>query len=176
MHTAGMDRQAVHGELEEARTAFFTLLNGASDEDLRRQSAGTRWSNKQLLFHMLLGYLIIRALRNLVVVFSRLPEPVGRNYARILNAATVPFDTVNFAGAWLAGQVLPRRVLLSMFDHVITALHRRLDKESEATLARSMNYPTRWDPFFRDVMTLADVYHYPTQHFDFHRAQLTLDA
>lgn len=171
-----MDRQAVHSELDGARTAFHELLNGASDEDLRRRSAGTRWSNKQLLFHMLLGYLIIRALRNLVVLFSRLPEPVGRNYARLLNAATKPFDEVNFAGAWLAGHVLPRRVLLSMFDHVVAALHRRLDNESDATLARSMHYPTRWDPFFREVMTLAEVYHYPTQHFDFHRAQLTLDA
>lgn len=171
-----MDRQAVHGELEEARTAFHELLTGATDEDLRRRSAGTRWSNKQLLFHMLLGYLIIRALRNLVVLFSRLPEPVGRNYARLLNAATTPFDVVNFAGAWLAGHVLPRRVLLRMFDNVVTALHRRLDNESDATLLRCMHYPTRWDPFFREVMTLAEVYHYPTQHFDFHRAQLTLNA
>jgi hypothetical protein len=125
---------------------------------------------------MLLGYLIIRALRNLVVLFSHLPEPVGRSYARLLNAVTAPFDAVNFAGAWLAGVVLPRTVLVRMFDNVIAALHRRLDDESDATLARSMHYPTRWDPFFHEVMTLADVYHFPTQHFDFHRAQLTLDA
>jgi hypothetical protein len=38
-------------------------------------------------------------------------------------------------------------------------------------LARSMRFPTSWDPFFTDVMTLADVYHYPTQHFDFHGAR-----
>ena len=57
-----------------------------------------------------------------------------------------------------------------MFDHVVAALRRRLDDESDATLARSTHYPTRWDPFFHDKMTLADVYHYPTQHFDFHRA------
>ncbi|WP_405669467.1 hypothetical protein [Streptomyces sp. NBC_00055] len=37
-----------------------------------------------------------------------------------------------------------------------------------------MRHPTRWDPLFRDVMTVADLYRYPTQHFDFHRAQLTL--
>ena len=27
---------------------------------------------------------------------------------------------------------------------------------------------------FKDVMTLADLYHYPTQHFEFHQRQLTL--
>ncbi|MFF3336201.1 hypothetical protein ACFYWX_42905 [Streptomyces sp. NPDC002888] len=37
-----------------------------------------------------------------------------------------------------------------------------------------MHYPTRWDPFFRDVMTIADLYRYPTRHFGFHRRQLTL--
>jgi hypothetical protein len=39
-----------------------------------------------------------------------------------------------------------------------------------------MHYPTRWDPFFTPYMTLADVYRFPTRHFDFHRRQLTLDG
>ena len=30
---------------------------------------------------------------------------------------------------------------------------------------RGMHYPVRWDPFLRGFMTLADIYHYPTQHF-----------
>ena len=38
-----------------------------------------------------------------------------------------------------------------------------------------MHFPVRWDPFFTTTMTLADVYHYGTQHYDFHRAQLTLE-
>ena len=29
-----------------------------------------------------------------------------------------------------------------------------------------MHFPVGWDPYFRDVMTVADVYHYPTQHYD----------
>lgn len=62
-----------------------------------------------------------------------------------------------------------------MFDHVIAKLHRRLDAESDADLARGMHYPTRWDPFFTDYMTLADLYRFPTRHFDFHRRQLTFD-
>jgi hypothetical protein len=37
-----------------------------------------------------------------------------------------------------------------------------------------MSYPVRWDPFFKEFMTVADIYHYPSQHFDFHRRQLTL--
>jgi hypothetical protein len=36
-----------------------------------------------------------------------------------------------------------------------------------------MCFPVKWDPFFRDRMTLADVYHYPFQHFEFHGRQLS---
>jgi hypothetical protein len=170
-----MDRQAIHDELERTRAAFHQLVEQATDADLRRSSNGTRWTNRQLLFHMLLGYLIIRALLRLVRVFGRLPAQASRTYARILNAATVPFDAVNYAGSWLGGTFLSVERMAIMFDRVIEALHHRLDSESEVDLARGMHYPTRWDPFFEDFMTLADVYRFPTQHLDFHRRQLTLN-
>jgi hypothetical protein len=37
-----------------------------------------------------------------------------------------------------------------------------------------MHFPVGWDPYFGDYMTMADVYHYPTQHYGHHRRQLTL--
>jgi hypothetical protein len=39
-----------------------------------------------------------------------------------------------------------------------------------------MYYPVRWDPFLKDFMTLAHIYHYPTQHFRFHSNKLPLDG
>jgi hypothetical protein len=81
---------------------------------------------------------------------------------------------VNYVGAWLTGTVLPRRTLNILLDRTIAALHQRLDAETEDDLSRTMNFPTRWDRFFHETMTLADVYRFPTQHFDFHRRQLTL--
>lgn len=59
-------------------------------------------------------------------------------------------------------------------DRAIKSLHRRLDRESEDSLQRGMPFPVDWDPFSRDWMTLREVYHYATQHFDFHHRQLTL--
>lgn len=169
-----MDKRAVHEDMERARTVFHQLLDEASEEDLRRPSNGTRWTNKQLLFHMLLGYLIMWALLTLVRVFDKLPVRVSRAFAWLLNAVTAPFDVVNFLGSWLGGTVLGRHRMAAMFDRVIAFLHRRLDSETDADLARGMYYPTRWDPFFQDFMTLEDVYRFPTQHFDFHLQQLTL--
>ena len=60
-------------------------------------------------------------------------------------------------------------------DRVIDSLERHLDDESDAALARRMHFPLRWDPFLTEVMMLADVHHCATQHFDFHRQQLTLN-
>ena len=50
---------------------------------------------------------------------------------------------------------------------------RDLVRESEHTLGLAMHFPVGWDPFFKDVMTIGDVYYYPTQHYDHHRRQLT---
>jgi hypothetical protein len=169
-----MDRASVHQELEEARASFHRLVAGADEDGLRRPSNGTRWTNRQLLFHMLLGYLIIRALRRLLLLFDRLPDGASRGYARLLDRATRPFDTVNYVSSRFAGNTLSTRRMAALFDHVIAKLHRRLDAESEADLARGMHYPTRWDPFFADYMTLAELYRFPTRHFEFHRRQLTL--
>lgn len=49
---------------------FHRLVAGASEAELRRRSDGTRWTNKELLFHMVLGYLILRALRRLILLFG----------------------------------------------------------------------------------------------------------
>jgi hypothetical protein len=39
-----------------------------------------------------------------------------------------------------------------------------------------MHFPTGWDPYFHDYRTLREIYHYPTQHYDHHRRQLSLRA
>ncbi|MFE5029472.1 hypothetical protein ACFRAO_40805 [Streptomyces sp. NPDC056656] len=93
-----LDRQAVHEELERARTTFHRLLDGASEANLRRLTEGTRWTNEQLLFHMLFGYILMRPLLVLLRIFGRLPRRVGRVFARLLDAGTKPFDVVNYLG------------------------------------------------------------------------------
>jgi hypothetical protein len=171
-----LSRPALHDEMEAARLRFAGLVAAADPAALRRPSAGTRWTNRQLLFHMVLGYLIVRALGNLVRIFGRLPRSASRRFATVLNAATRLFDQVNYMGSWAGGQTLTPVQMSRLLDRTVAKLHRRLDVASDADLERGMHYPTRWDPFFRDYMTLADVYHFPTQHFEFHRGQLTLGA
>jgi hypothetical protein len=37
-----------------------------------------------------------------------------------------------------------------------------------------MHFPTAWDPYFTPTMSVLDVYHFGTQHYDHHRRQLDL--
>jgi hypothetical protein len=171
---AELDRQAVRQETDQARKAFHDLLDHATVAGLRRPSQGTKWTNEQLLFHMLFGYLITRALLVLARTFGRLPDPASAAFARLLGAARAPFDAINYWGSCLGARIIPASRMEARFDRVTAALERHLDREPDPALRRGMYYPTSWDPFFTGYMTLYDLYRYPTRHFDFHRRQLTL--
>jgi len=64
-----------------ASGTFRRLAGEASPDDLARASSGTRWTNRQLLFHMLLGNLITRALIVLAGMFPCLPASASRVFA-----------------------------------------------------------------------------------------------
>jgi len=167
-------RRLIHHEMQRAQGEFHALLGCASLEDLARATNGTRWTNRELLFHMLFGYLITRNLLVVVKLVARLPKPAQRGFAALLNAGARPFHQVNYWGSRAGARAISVSRMREWFDRVIGSLQRRLDAETEHGLRRHMPFPTRWDPFFTGGMSVADVYHYATQHFDFHREQLTL--
>lgn len=167
-------REACVAGYRRALRDLNSWLENATTSELQRKSNGTRWTNEELLFHMVFGYMIVRSLLPLVRIMSRLPPSWIRGFAAGLNAVTGPFDAVNYWGSRAAAMVYDRRRMGRKFEKTITALAHRLERETTVSLARSMPFPTRWDPFFRAEMTLADVYTYATLHFDFHAKQLSL--
>jgi DinB superfamily len=172
---ADLSRQQVLRELIAAPISYRELLNAATPAGLSSRTDGTRWTNQEMLFHLLLGYLVVRTLLPLVAVITRLPPPARRGFAAVLNAAARPFHLVNYLGSVLGGHLLTLSRMAALFDRTCAALARRLERSSDADLARRMPFPSRWDLFFTDHMTLLDIYHYPRQHDEFHRRQLTLD-
>jgi hypothetical protein len=171
-----VDRQVVRDEMEQARQTFHDLLGSATVSDLSRPSNGTKWTNGQLLFHMLFGYLIVVRLLVLVKIFGRLPDSFSRAFAGALEASTGPFHVINYWGSIGGPRLLGYAGMGRRFDRVVAKLLHHLDGESDSELSRGMHYPTSWDPYFKAYMTLEDVYRYPTQHFEHHHRQLTLGA
>jgi len=175
-HPGDPELDSVVKGYSQARAELHDLLTNSSVEALKAHSIGTRWTNEQLLFHMVFGYMVVRALLPLVRTFSRLPPWVSRGFAGILNAGTRPFDAVNYWGSRWAATVFNRNRMEAQMDRTLRALIRNLGKETNDSLSYAMAFPTRWDPFFRPNMSIAEVYAYPTQHFNFHRQQLSLIA
>jgi hypothetical protein len=169
-----VEREQICAELERVRRDFRELLDTATVAELRGPTVGTKWSNEQLLFHMLFGYLLVRNLRLLVHGFGHLPDSASRRFAAVLNAGTRPFHVVNYVGSLFGARVLGYAGMVRLMDRVLTGLERSLLREPERALDRGMHFPVGWDPYFEDFLTLRDVYHYPTQHYDHHRRQLTL--
>ena len=168
------DRQTIQDGWDRARADLHGLVARATAEDLRRRTDGTRWTNQQLLWHMAFGYLIVRRLLPMVRLFGRLPDRFSRTFSAMLNAGTRPFHLVNYLGSVGGALVFNGPRLTRQLDRTLDRLQQSLDAETETSLGRRMHFPVGWDPFFRDTMTLAEVYRYGTQHYDFHRAQLTL--
>jgi hypothetical protein len=114
---------------------------------------------------MVLGYLVVRVLLPPVHLMGRLPAPVGRGWAALLDGAQRPFHVVNHWGSVTAARVFDHARLDALCDRTVAALQRRLQRETEPALHRGMPFPTGWDPFFNEFMTLTEVYRYPTRHF-----------
>ena len=167
-----MDRDEISQELNRVRSEFHQLIDKASMDDLRRRSHGTRWTNRQLLFHLVLGYLVVRTLMPLVHALGRLGHSQG--FAATLNAARHPFHVINYLGSCGGGQLLTTRAMAALLDRTIGALQCNLAAETDRSLALAMHFPTGWDPYFTPTMSVLDVYHFGTQHFDHHRRQLSL--
>jgi hypothetical protein len=169
-----LDRAAVQAEMEQARLDFHRLLAQASRADLRRPSAGTRWTNQQMPFHMLFGFLVVRTLPPLARLFGHLPRTASRAFGGLLDSARTSFHLINYLGSCAGARIIPPAHMAGVVDRVTAALQRRLQQKPDTTLGRGMHYPTTWDPLFTRYMTLADLYRYPTRHYRHHRQQLTL--
>ena len=169
-----IDRDTIADSLNSCRDDLHALLDTATPEQLRARSDGTKWTNEQLLFHMVFGFLIVRRLLPLVRVMSALPAWVGRAFVWCLDSARAPFHWVNYAGSCVGALVFNHARMGRLCDHTIDHLLSSLRREPDERLRAGMPFPTTWDPYFEPHMTLAAVYAYPALHHAHHRRQLTL--
>jgi hypothetical protein len=169
-----MDPDQICAELDRVRADFRELLDTATVAELRQPSDGTKWTNEQLLFHMLFGYLLVRNLRLLVNGFGRLPDGASKRFAAALNSATGPFHLINYLGSLGGARMLGYTGMERLMDRALDSLQASLRRQPATALDRGMHFPVGWDPYFKDYLTLREVYHYPTQHYEHHRQQLTL--
>jgi hypothetical protein len=109
-------------ELDRVQNDFHRLLAQASTADLRRPTDGTRWTNEQLLFHMLFGYMLLRVLLPLLGAFAWLPRAAGRTFAGLLDAAARPLHVINYLSSVLGTLHFNHRRMEAKLDRTPSVL------------------------------------------------------
>jgi hypothetical protein len=158
-----------------ARSELHAILDSLPEGAWNELSANPGWTNGQLLFHILLGFILVPSLFWLIRLFSHLPDAFSRVFARMLNASTPLFNRINAVGPRIGAHIFSRQRLGRQYDRVHRAILKKIDSVGPDEWTRGMHYPTRWDPRFDDYMNFERLFRYPMIHFRHHRAQLRID-
>ena len=165
-------RTRLKAELLAAHQEFHAMAAAIPEHGWAAPSNNPGWTNGQVLFHVLLGFLLVPPLARLLVLFGHLPRSWGRAFAGLLNLATPLFHRINALGPRAAARTLGRAGVLRRFDQVHAGILKRLAKVQPRQWTLAMAYPTRWDPRFRNEMRLEDLFLYPVSHLRHHRSQM----
>ena len=144
-----MDKEQICAELTRVREDFRRLVDTATVAELRMRTNGTKWNNEQLLFHMLFGYLLVRNLRILVWVFSRLPDGASRRFAALLNAGTRPFHVINYVGSLFGARTLGYARMERLMDRVLSDLDKSVRAQPERVWTGACTSPSAGIPTSR---------------------------
>ena len=88
----------VRDDVEWIARDFLAILKGALPEELDLPSDGTAWTDRQRLFHMLLGQRVTRMVIVVMGAFSRLPAGASRAWAAGMTAGTPAVPPAQLAG------------------------------------------------------------------------------
>jgi len=165
-------RTKLRADLALARPEFHNLVGSIPEQAWNEPSHNAGWTNGQLVFHIFLGFILVRPLSVLLILFGQLPETFSRFFAGILNFATPLFNQINVIGPRFGARLLGRGGIVHKFDQVHDALLTQVNRLQPRYWIMTMRYPTRWDPRFKGDMRLEDLFRYPIAHLRHHRAQL----
>jgi hypothetical protein len=164
----------VRADIEWIARDYLAILQTARIDELDLPSHGTKWTNRQLLFHMLLGQRITRMVIVIMAAFSRLPAGASRAWAKGMTAATPLYDRLNFAGGVVGGRLFTEARMERQMQAVTAKILHYYDHASPDQMARGMSIPPSWDPYFSTWMDRAQLMKWAPMHYQHHRRQLTL--
>lgn len=162
--------------LEWIRDDFDHILATVTPQQLDAPTAGTRWTNRELLFHLWFGQRITRAFLTLIGGFSRLPPAVSRAWARLLGVATRPYEWINYAASAAGGRAVSLETVRRWMHNDTRAILAWANRATDADLRRGMSVPPSWDPYFQPWMNCADLLEWTPKHYRHHRSQLTIEG
>lgn len=162
----------IRADLDATRATIRSLLDSFSNEDWRRQSLNPGWTNGEVMTHMIFGFIVVIVLLPLARIWGRLPKESSRQFARMLDRFTGPFNRVNAFGARMQGRLFAPDRIGAVYDRAAGWLSKKAATIDDAEWERGMYYPAGWDSIFSEFMTLEELFRYPVRHFHFHLRQI----
>lgn len=156
------------------RDDYDMLVRSAPPTLLQASTLGTKWTNRELLFHMWFGQRIARVVLPVAGGFSHAPAVVGRRFAGLLTAATRPYDWINYVAGVGGARVVSLGRTRRWMQRDTDAVLRWADQASDSDLDRGMAVPPDWDPYFTEWMSRRNFLEWAPKHYRHHRTQLTL--
>ncbi len=124
-------RTRLRSELEAVRGEFHAMVASISEREWAEPSQIPGWTNGQIVFHILLGFILVVPLARLLVFFGRLPAPCSRIFAGILDLLTPLFNRINAMGPRAGARRLGRAGIIIKFDQI-------LDPFSDGSIERAL--------------------------------------
>jgi len=153
-------REQLREEIEATRLAFHALADELRPEDWHKPTSNPKWDVGTMMFHMTVAtnYLpadvaMIRRL-NVVIyppafIFHAFNEFVTRNGARRYS-----LDTIKVA-----------------YDKAHKQTIKALDSVKDDEWSKSAVFPG-YDPMLKGRVTIKDLFHYVSRHFELHAAEI----
>lgn len=145
------DREVLRAELAATRAAFHELLDGLTDDDLRRQSANPAWTVGAVLTH-------------LVWSLELLPREVAsaRRGKGMYNIPPFLRDRLNAIATRLSARGQTVQKLRRRYDTAYDATRHTLERVRGDEFDRGARF---WSEGFRDIR---DLFHAPAHHLTEH--------
>lgn len=153
-------REAIRLELEATKDRFHELLDSLSAEDLAKPSSNPAWTIAQVVYHMSVAPRFLPSDVALIRRSGRMPKPPA-----------FLFHTLN---VWLArwgARKATHRSLGDQYDKAHARTTEALATIREDEWQLGADYPG-WDPMLAGYVTLEDLFHYPTRHFEAHAKEI----
>jgi hypothetical protein len=117
-------RRKLRDDLETAQQEFHEMMAMVPNEAWTAPSKNPGWTNGQLLFHILLGFILVRPLASLLVFSGHLPGSWSRVFAGLLDWSTPLFHRINAIGPRAAARILAGGALLESSIRCIAGFWR----------------------------------------------------
>ena len=153
-------RESLRVELETTRQGFYALADSLSPEDWTKPTPNPAWNVGEMMFHITVAPRFLSEDLRMIRYLGRTLYPPGFIFHRF--------------NKWYTRHGA-RQYTLATIKQAYDKAHARtlqaLDSVGDDEWHKSARYPG-WDPMLSGTVTIEQLFHYVSRHFEAHAAEI----